>query len=59
MLVAVIAGAAIVIAVALLSGSSLAAVAVGFVLVAAAALKLWRDYRQWSANRRLDRAGGA
>lgn len=48
MLVAFMAGAAIVIAVTLLTGSSVAGLAVAATLFAVAGAKLWQDYRRSS-----------
>jgi VIT1/CCC1 family predicted Fe2+/Mn2+ transporter len=50
MLVVFMAGAAIVIAVTLITGSSAAGLAVAFVLVCVAAAKLWVDYTRWRAE---------
>ena len=47
MLVAFMAGAAIVIVVTLLTGSSVAGIVVAFALVCLGAAKLWVDYTRW------------
>ena len=51
MLILFMAGAAIVIAVTLLSGSSVAGIAVAFALVCLAGVKLWFDYARWREER--------
>lgn len=48
MLVGFMVGAAIVIAVTLVTDSSLAGLGAGLVLFGLAAVKLWSDYRRWS-----------
>ncbi len=49
MLLYFMAGAALVIAVTLITGSSVAGIVLAIVLFALAAVKLWRDYRRFAA----------